>query len=214
MRRIVITSGGTREYIDDVRFISNVSTGALGAKIADVFAQLSWDVTLIHAQDAVLPREESIKRIPIISASDACETLLSQLRTHQVDAVIHLMAVADYAPLVHKGKISSQKNELTIHCEKTPKILPEIKKVSPETLLISFKLEQHITKEELRHRALQSLRSARGDYVVANLLSTIDEEFHPAEIINAQGEVILRPKTKDDIAKSLATVVQKREYYE
>ncbi len=209
MPKIVITSGGTREYIDDVRYITNVSTGSLGAKIADVFAKNNWQVTLIHGVDAKIPKSK-VNLIPIVSAKNAQETILDYITKNKVDVIIHLMAVADYAPYFEDGKISSNKNELVIKCYPTQKILPEIKKISSQSLVVSFKLEKNITIEELRKRGINSLQNAKADYVVINDLTNIDTRKHHAEILDKRGNTIVSLNNKSAIANALFDLLQKR----
>lgn len=207
MPRVVITSGGTREYIDAVRFISNVSTGALGAQIAEVFAENGWQTQLIHGPQALLPHSDSVELLPITSAADAKETLLQSLQGGGVDVVIHLMAVADYAPVPQSGKIGSHEDELVIRCRPTEKILPLIKQASPATTLISFKLERGVSDEELRARGVRSMRAAKADYVVVNELGAIDGGRHPAEVLSREGDIVGTANSKGEIAQLLFDLV-------
>ena len=53
--KVLVTSGGTKESIDGVRFISNLSSGRTGSIIADYFSRRDHNVTSLHAKDAVTP---------------------------------------------------------------------------------------------------------------------------------------------------------------
>ena len=71
-KRVLVTAGATREYIDDVRILTNISTGKLGAVIADEFMQqygpgfsYKHEVTYLHGRGAVLPQHHSVHGINI-----------------------------------------------------------------------------------------------------------------------------------------------------
>jgi len=125
--KILVTSGATREPLDDVRFLSNVSTGATGAALADALAAHGHQVALLRGTGAV-----AAKRAQPAGEFGSTADLLAQLRalvgTGQFGAVIHCAAVADYTPArVARGKMPSSARSLTVRLIPTPKILPQIK---------------------------------------------------------------------------------------
>lgn len=143
--RILITSGATREPIDAVRFLSNVSTGRTGALIAEALARRNHAVTLLHGEAAVLPN--ATPAAPVATERFGSTTqlqtqLLRLLGTGGFDAVIHCAAVSDYRPAEnHDGKLSSYAAELTLRLVPTPKLLPALKPAAPRPLkVIGFKL--------------------------------------------------------------------------
>ncbi len=141
--KILITSGATREPVDDVRFISNLSTGATGAALADALATRGHEVTLLHGTSAVLPQQ--VRDLQAFSsAKDLHEKLKGLLPGGGYGAVIQCAAVADYTPArVPHGKISSQRKALTLRLVPVPKILPQIKafgRGGAEPLVVGFKL--------------------------------------------------------------------------
>ncbi|MGX7031601.1 phosphopantothenate--cysteine ligase [Vagococcus zengguangii] len=95
--RILVTAGGTKEKIDEVRYIANHSTGRLGSIIADNFAQDdNHHVTYIHGYGAIVPENKAIQLIPIFTSQDLESAIKHELTTHTYDIVIHSMAVSDY----------------------------------------------------------------------------------------------------------------------
>jgi phosphopantothenate---cysteine ligase (CTP) len=139
--RILITSGATREPIDAVRFLSNVSTGRTGALIADALTQHGHTVTLLHGVTAVRSARVAVSET-FDSTADLQDRLHRLLGTGAFDAVIHAAAVSDYRPdTSHAGKLSSYATELTLRLVQTPKLLPALKSYSPRDLrVIGFKL--------------------------------------------------------------------------
>lgn len=114
---ILITAGGTNEKIDNVRTITNSSTGKLGSAIADAFVEAfsetdalqSGKIYYICGQNAVTPESGHINIIRIGSVNDLVEKLTEILTTSKIDAVIHSMAVSDYTvdTLTTKSSIAS-----------------------------------------------------------------------------------------------------------
>jgi len=140
--KILITAGATREPIDAVRFLSNVSTGRTGALLADALAAHGHAVTLLHGEAAVRPTY--VTKTEAFSSTAALQTALRRhLGSDDYDAVIHCAAVSDYRPdITHNGKMSSYAAELTVRLVPTPKLLPELKSyAAPRPLkVIGFKL--------------------------------------------------------------------------
>ncbi|MFA6285877.1 MAG: phosphopantothenoylcysteine decarboxylase [Opitutaceae bacterium] len=143
--KILITSGATREYLDDVRFLTNVSTGGTGAKLADALTQRGHTVTLLRGEGAVLPLKLPAPAVQVFSSTDNLQAHLKRLLgTGEFDAVLQCAAVSDYRPAeLHDGKMTSYAPELTLRLVPTPKLLPELKSYAPaghDPFVIGFKL--------------------------------------------------------------------------
>lgn len=97
---ILITSGGTTEAIDDVRKITNMSTGKLGSLVAQEFAaHVEVDkVIYVCAQGAMVPSASCVDIIRVTSVADLQNTLTNVMTNEKIDAVVHAMAVSDYTP--------------------------------------------------------------------------------------------------------------------
>ena len=94
---ILITAGGTSEPIDDVRVISNSSSGRLGSLIADAFAARDdCDVYYVCARDTLRPVSEAVNCVFIKSVADLQSAVTRLTREHDIHGVIHSMAVSDY----------------------------------------------------------------------------------------------------------------------
>ena len=143
--RILITSGATREYLDDVRFLTNVSTGGTGAKLADALAQHGHAVTLLRGEGAVLPQTLPASSVETFSSTENLQSRLKRLLgSGDFDAVLQCAAVSDYRPAeTREGKMTSYATELTLRLVPTPKLLPELKSYAPSGYrlnVIGFKL--------------------------------------------------------------------------
>lgn len=167
--RILITSGATREPIDTVRFLSNVSTGRTGALLANALTAHGHTVTLLHGEAAVRP-SSSVTAEAFSSTADLQSQLRRLLGTGNFDAVIHAAAVSDYRPSeTHDGKMSSYATELTLRLVPTPKLLPELKSYAPRIVrVIGFKLTAGADADERRIAVSKLFAAGTVDAVIHN----------------------------------------------
>ena len=111
--------------------------------------------------------------------------------------------------LDNTSKLSSYEDDLIVVMKKTPKIIKEIKELSPNTHLIGFKLLSNVSKRELIDVARNLLIKNDCDFVVANDVKDITRDKHEAIILDKINEKYVH--TKDEIALSLLEVVKKEE---
>ena len=224
MKNIIITAGGTSEKIDNVRKITNSGTGKLGYKIALELLNKYKDVKIYYvcSKNSLKPIHDRVEIIEIDGTIDLKNNIENLLTQNKIDYFIHSMAVSDYMTdyvttidRMKKGflenkeietiggnKISSYEDNLVIVLKPTPKIISIIKKLSPKTYLVGFKLLDGVTKEELIEVAKKLMQKNNCDLVVANDLSTIRNGKHIGYIIDREDNV-LEANGKDDIAKKL-----------
>lgn len=219
--RILITSGGTEEPIDGVRYISNFSTGKTGAVLADRLSVLGAQITLLHGHRAVLP----LRDLPMESFrgfDDLDQKLKSQLESGKFDAVIHLAAVSDFsveyiqradgsrlAP-EESGKISSD-GDIDLHLKRNYKILDRLKEYgsSQKKLIVTgFKLTDTDSLTEREDAVKKLLKSGKVDFAVHNNLREISSERHPARIYSSSGELIGQTETKKEMADILFSLIE------
>lgn len=182
--KLLVTSGATREPIDEVRFLSNVSTGATGAALAEALAERGHAVTLLAGQSAVRPAEASIEVETFSSAQDLLARLTRRLGAGGIDAVLMAAAVSDYRPETNAtGKISSELETLTVRFVRNPKLLPQLKSLSPRPLtVVGFKLTVGADADARRAAVAAQLAAGGVDAVVQNDLAEIQaapREAHP-----------------------------------
>jgi len=200
----VITAGGTREPVDDVRFIGNISTGRLGACIADEAHARGHAVRFIHGAGCCMPRcRKAIVLEDFVTSMDLRRILEERVRTALPPAVlVHAAAVSDYTPSRVEGKISSDQEELVIRLRKTEKIVDSIKTWNRGIQLVKFKLEANCTRDDLLIAGIEAGRRSHADLVVANDTSALDEDSHFALIIRSDGSH-LEARGKREIARRL-----------
>jgi phosphopantothenoylcysteine decarboxylase/phosphopantothenate--cysteine ligase len=177
--RVLITSGGTKVPIDGVRSITNTSTGATGAALATYFAGAGYDVTLLHAGDAMMPEPTTgaMTLRSFTTFDDLADALDELLTGGSIDAIIHLAAVSDYdldhvvvdgrpVTLDTSGKIDTGE-VMEIHLKRNPKLLAQLKDLAGgNPVVVGFKLTSGATAEQ-RAEAVQGVAEGT-DLVVHN----------------------------------------------
>lgn len=230
MKKIIITAGGTSEKIDNVRKITNSSSGKLGMIIANHLLEQNEDIIIYYicSRNSLKPRNNKIKIIEIDGTIDLKNKIENMLLNEKIDYFIHSMAVSDYMTdyvttienikesiknsnnideafsnieVIGGNKISSYENDLVIVLKPTPKIISIIKNISPSTYLVGFKLLDGVSKEELINTAKKLKVKNKCDLVVANDLEKIKKGEHVAYIIDDMNE--LEAIGKNDIAKKI-----------
>lgn len=193
--KILVTAGGTSEPIDQVRVITNRSTGSTGRLLAESLSEMGCQVTLLRARSAAKTLFPQIQTLEFESFQDLQDLMCHLLTDHFFDVVIHAAAVSDFSvdkietqegislPLQHK---LSSENSLSIKLKKNPKLIQYIRQWScnKNILLIGFKLTFAVNRED-RVRAVEKLQDiSHPDFIVANDLAEISSSNgqHPFTI--------------------------------
>ena len=188
-KRILITAGGTREPIDSVRYIGNMSSGRTACALADELTAAGHRVTWLGARDAVQPA--MVNRLELYTSFSDLQTRLKDLLgAGEYDVVVHAAAVSDFSVAgvetgegntlsTDDGKLSSN-SDLVLHLKRNPKLLNHLKDWSgnPALQVIGFKLTD--TKDIPQRLAAirKQLDNSGVDAVVHNDLSDISETAH------------------------------------
>lgn len=216
---VLITSGGTHEPIDGVRFLTNFGSGKTGAAIADAFQEAGYDVIYLHSDDAHQPRGSCFSKVVFTTVQSLSEALKTLLTEYDVAAVIHSAAVGDYRidslrigdwsfkPLSDVKLPSDQ--PMTILLKPGPKLIDGIRQQlrNPKALLIGFKLTKNLSVQDRQEAVSRLLERSGSDLVVSNDLSEISEVFHIAHLHGKNGK-LAETKTKQDLGKALVAFVK------
>ncbi len=203
-KRILITGGGTKEYIDGVRYITNLSTGRTASVIADYFFEQGDDVTLLLAENSIAPKH-GIKLHNFDTFESLKNILKSFLSANNYYAVFHLAAVSDYSPkeiiinkkaaeVSRKKKLSSEYDELDIKFIRNEKLINKIKEwsINPDIKLIAFKFSAK-TESKKKLAEINKIFSHTGaEFIVSNSLYDRNQNVQSKfEIIEAGGKSFL-----------------------
>jgi phosphopantothenoylcysteine decarboxylase / phosphopantothenate---cysteine ligase len=163
-KKILITAGPTREYIDPVRFISNESSGKMGYAIAEALHQMGADVTLVSGPVSINSSFPKHKIVSVLTGQQMYEACQDYFDT--IDIAIFCAAVADYTPKVTSEiKIKKIENETTLELQKNVDIALEFGKVKRNNQKsIGFALETN----NIHENAIGKLKKKNFDLVVMN----------------------------------------------
>jgi len=207
-RKILITAGPTREPIDPVRFLSNISTGYMGYELARLASRRkTYDITLISGPTDFKP-PASVKFIRIETAIQLYKNVHRELKKN--DILIMTSAVSDFRPaVVYKKKIKKEK-VLTLKLVKNPDILGSIsKKERKGKIIIGFALET----DNILASARKKLKNKKLDLLIANKLDRQNVPFGkgPKDVylLDRQGRVKkLKKVTKIFIARAILDTLE------
>ena len=194
--RVLVTAGGTREAIDDVRVITNLSTGRFGLAMAESFADLGCEVTILGSSkiNDLQKRRALDPRLHFVSfdSYQDLQSRLNELSKEPYDLLLMAAAVSDYSPVRQTGKMSSSPETATISMTKNPKILSSLaENFGPNCSVIGFKLLSGVSRDELVGVARKQLIGANLFMTVANDLAEINENAHPVFLVEADKETRL-----------------------
>ena len=160
--KILITAGPTREYLDPVRFISNLSTGKMGYLISEEAIKRGHKVILISGPTYLKP-PDGIKVVKITSTEEMKEAVLKYFPEY--DVLIMAAAVSDWKPeKKYRGKLK-RKKEWNLKLIPNPDILKEVSRIKKENqIVIGFALET----ENIEKNALKKLKEKKLDLIIGN----------------------------------------------
>ncbi len=167
-RTIVVSAGGTQEPIDPVRVLTNNSSGKMGYALAEAARDRGANAILVTAPTN-LPDPPLVKVMPIQTAQQMCDAVLSQLEG--ADALIMSAAVADYRPVAPaEQKIKKSSQELSLELTRTTDILEA---AQGDFVKVGFSAET----ENLVANATDKVRRKSLDLIVANDITDPDSGF-------------------------------------
>ncbi|MEQ1570628.1 MAG: phosphopantothenoylcysteine decarboxylase, partial [Myxococcota bacterium] len=211
--RAVVTAGGTSELIDDVRVLTNLSSGRFGAAIANALAARGVEVTLLAGRTLATRPEWVDRAVEVVPFGGFAELDAALMRACESPPGLVFMAaaVSDYAPARTEGKIRSDLDELVLVLRRNPKLLGKLRGVcGPDTFLVGFKLLSGVTREELVQVAHHQVERDQLDLCVANDLQDLVGDRHPAQLVTPEGGAHPLDGTKAEVAAGLVSFALRR----
>jgi phosphopantothenoylcysteine decarboxylase/phosphopantothenate--cysteine ligase len=177
----VVTAGPTYEPLDNVRRLTNFSTGRLGTELANALTAKGHSVTLLLGEHATYRAECQAGTLETFTTTADLEARLRALGNRSVGAVFHAAAVSDFkfgkiwlradeGPLtqVKSGKISTRQGTLLAELVPTPKIIAHLRSWFPSARLIGWKFEVDGDRAKVLELARCQISECRTDLCVAN----------------------------------------------
>ena len=195
-KKLLITSGRTREDIDPIRYLSNKSSGKMGYSLAQAAVDLGAEVTLVSGPTNLNVPDGLKEFISVDSAIHMYEKVDEKFK--DTDIFIACAAVADYRPKEYQDKkIKKSDLNLTIELVRNPDILFEMGKKKENQLLVGFAAETN----NIIENALKKLEKKNLDMIVANNASTMGTDTNSIEIIRKdRSSTVINQKSKMELA--------------
>ncbi|REJ73343.1 MAG: phosphopantothenoylcysteine decarboxylase [Planctomycetota bacterium] len=180
---VLITAGPTREYLDDVRYLTNASSGKMGYALAQAARDSGWDVTLVTGPVEINP-PVGCTVLPVVTTAEMLAAATDAFPN--CDGVIAAAAVCDYRPRQRTaGKISKTGGGITLEMIETDDVLAALGAKKEHRWVLGFALEAQNPHEN----ALQKLRRKNCDWIVLNAPSAVGSDDNSVELIDPTGEI-------------------------
>ncbi len=218
MAKILITSGPTRQYLDPIRYLTNASSGRMGAALAQAALEAGYEVVVISGPvDVEYPREAEV--ISVVSTEEMHAAAIQKFA--ECEGAIGAAAPCDYRPqAVLADKMSKEdfirtpdlNGELWLRLFETPDVMAALGAMKrepegnrPRQWLVAFALET----SDHHVKALQKLQRKRCDLIVVNDPTAINGKTTNVEILDPLGESVAKVAgEKIDVARRLLAEIQ------
>ena len=208
-KKVLVTAGPTKEFIDPFRCLTNPSTGKMGISLANECARRGAEVILVSSVDNDTISSK-IKKIKITSTNDMFEAVKNNFK--DCDFIIKAAAVSDYTPVqVFDKKVKKQEGNLTIEFQRTQDILKYVgDNKTDKQKVIGFAAETN----NLIEYAKEKIVKKNLDFIVANDISKKDIGFgsddNEVYIIDKHDNIKKIDKSnKNNIAKAIVDEISK-----
>ena len=206
--RIIVTAGPTREYIDDVRFISNASSGRMGYAVAAAAAAAGHEVTLLSGPGVGLADPPGCWVVRLVSVDDLRAALAA--RFAECDALVMTAAVGDFRPVQRvAGKIPRSGGPVTVQLVPTEDILAAVTADKrPGQVVVAFAVET-LPPAEAAEKARAEMRNKGADFVVVNGSEAMEAPRSRACVLDDAGVVLeWETRSKEELAREIVRLVE------
>ena len=185
MARILITSGPTRQYLDPVRYLTNASSGKMGAALSRAAAERGHDVIVISGPVAI-DYPEASDVVQVVSTEEMLAA--AEARFPDCDGLIGAAAPCDYRPIrVSKEKMAKTGEPLKLELIETPDIVASLAgKRRPDQWVVGFALETN----DHRFRAITKAERKQCDLMVLNRPEAMNADANQVEILRRDGRLL------------------------
>jgi len=200
-KKIVVIAGSTEQPIDDVRAITNRSSGATGIELARSAYERGGSVELwIGRHETPIPSHIQMKEFATV------EELELLVKTLKCDYCLVPAAISDFATRKAKGKIPSRKGGIRLDLTPTPKVLKSIRSRT-KGVVVGFKAEFGVTAKELEEKAKSMVKESKLDFAVANDLKDVKKDRTKVVVIDSRAGRIEFEGTKSSVADKIWSAV-------
>jgi phosphopantothenoylcysteine decarboxylase/phosphopantothenate--cysteine ligase len=178
---VIVTAGPTYEPLDQVRRLTNFSTGRLGTELANYLGRLGSKVTLLRGEQSSYSRKPAGVAVEVFTTTQDLESKLKALAADNVTALLHAAAVSDFRfgkiwqrsadgelTELHGAKIPTRDGTVLAELLPTRKVLGRLRDWFPRARIIGWKYEMEGDRARVLQLAEKQIQDARSDGCVAN----------------------------------------------
>ncbi len=203
-KRILVIGGATAEPIDDVRVITNLSSGKMGVALARAAFEMGAYVEFWYGHGTAPPPKWICTRRfgtvgDLLKLAPECKGF---------DIILVCAAISDYTVERKKGKISSE-TVPEIKLKRAPKVLEALRNANDFAIIVPFKLESGVDEKELVRRAVKLLKESGSDMAVANTAQAIGADRSTVLMVERSGKFVKAKGTKDEMAEKIFDIIAK-----
>jgi phosphopantothenoylcysteine decarboxylase/phosphopantothenate--cysteine ligase len=203
-KKILIIGGATAEPIDDIRVLTNRSSGKTAISLCVNAFDRGADVYLWYGYATEpVPSYIPFKRYETVA--DLLK-LLKDKQVKQFDSVIVCAAIANYIPRKQQGKIPSGKQQLSLECTPAPIVLEALRSHVPDATIIAFKTEEK--KKNIRRKTQQLLTKYRLDGAVGNTLAGFGGDYNEILTLSKKGKSTWTKGKKEELASVILDILR------
>lgn len=203
-KKVLIITGPTSEPMDDIRVITNRSTGYTGIQLALEAYYRGADVEVWVGKGVSIP--DILKANANIKIFGTVGDLEKMASDAKADVILVPAAISDFLVDKHHGKVSSSE-PTTIQLTQAPKILELLRK-NTEALIIGFKAETGIPMEELESRAIKRMKEHGLGMIIANLMEDVGPYDTKAMILRKDGKKDIFELKKSELATIVFDIIK------
>lgn len=203
-KKILIIGGATAEPLDEIRLLTNRSSGKTAVFLSINAFERGADVELWYGY-ATEPLPSFIPHKRFETVADLLQ-LLSDKKVKQFDGIIVCAAIANYIPKKQGGKIPSGKTMFSIECTQAPVVLQVLRSKVPKARIIAFKTEEK--KSNVPRKTRQLMTKYRLDGAVGNTLAGFGGEFNEVLLLPKKGKSMWKKGKKEEIASAILDLLR------
>ena len=176
--KVIVTTGPSYEPIDEVRRLTNFSTGELGVLLANTLEKAGCEVFCLRGEGSTYPGAfEARHHISFTTNDHLLKQLVELSRAHEIGALFHVAALCDFKVVdvesadggqINSPKIDSRVNKLTIHLQPAKKVIGELRTLFPQATIVGWKYELTGTRQQALAKAWRQVEDNRTNACVLN----------------------------------------------
>jgi len=219
---VIITCGPASALVDEVRRLTNHSTGTLGLQLTRAFAQHGFQVLCCRSQDCLVPERDflavagEVKIYPFRTNEDLQLSLMEISRNFSIHGLFHAAALCDFSVVGltdHQGnsmqqtKLSSREGDFFLRLRPAPKLIRSFREWFPRSRIIGWKYELEGTLKDVIARGQQQIKESQTDGCVLN-----GRAYGPGFGFLREGYELVSCKDGESLADYLASWLKNETY--